>query len=168
MDGKITKIGGDGAPDFLKSEILVNGPGLADGISELVVIVRLLNANGTVVAGYRPLYQIVSGPSITASVACSLSDGNGIAVCLLRATTPGVRTLRITNVAKALVEGNVSFVAPGPKKKSTGGFVASASSGTTTSGHQIHSSTGNFHSGIRHKTPEGYTVSSSVQRGLTQ
>ncbi|MCM2280954.1 MAG: hypothetical protein NDI61_03810 [Bdellovibrionaceae bacterium] len=167
MNMSIRRIGGNhSTPDFLKSEILINGTGIADGVTQLVMLVRLLNSDGSVVVGHRPAYQVASGLAL-ADTPCSISDQNGISVCLLTASLPGIRTLRIVNLGQARVESGVTFIPPGLTPPARG-FVASANTGTTASGHQVRSSVGVYHTGIRYRSPQGYTVYSSVQGELAK
>lgn len=163
----ISRIEPKGVPDFLKSEILVNGYGLADGVSGLLVVVRLLNSDGSPVPGHFPQYQVAAGLTLASSSTCSVSDNNGVAICLLRATLPGTRTIRMSNLGKAHVEAGVTFTPPAPRR-SVGNFVASATRSTTSQGHTVHTAVGGYHSGIRFRSSEGYTVYSSVQGALSQ
>lgn len=163
----ISRIEPKGVPDFLRSEILVNGYGLADGVSGLLVVVRLLNSDGSPVPGHFPQYQVAAGLSLASNSTCSVSDNNGIAICLLRATLPGTRTIRMSNLGKAHVEAGVTFTPPAPRR-SVGNFVASSTHATTSQGHTIQATVGGYHTGIRFRSSEGYTVYSSVQGALSQ
>lgn len=102
-----------GTNDFKKSEILTNGPKIADGQSELLVIVHLVNSDGTEVSGHKPTYKVVSGTGLSPST-CTTSNYNGISICLIKSVHPGTKKISVDNINTQL-EAELLFTAPAAK-----------------------------------------------------
>lgn len=151
-------------PDFLKTEIISNGPGTADGISELIVVVQLKNSDLSVVSGYKPTYEITAGGGVITSE-CTESLTNGLSYCVLRATQSGVKRLRLTN-ARIGLEKDVIFDPKQGGLDVQGIIAGSLQKGTTASGYQIESSTGGLVNEIQTSTSDGYIMYSTVQGAL--
>lgn len=138
MGGSIGALFGSGANDFMKSEIISNGPGIADGQSELLMIVHLVNSNGSKVKDFTPIYQVVSGSAVFAS-ACTASNVNGVSTCVLKSTQAGVKRVSLTNIGIQL-EADFVFNTPAPKpllgliaadkKQTSGTYTLSATIGS--------------------------------------
>lgn len=75
---------------------MVNGPGLADGQTELLMIVRLVNSDGSKVKGYASAYELISGSAATS--ACTASNTDGVSTCVLKAIQAGVNRVSLTNI----------------------------------------------------------------------
>ncbi|WP_374079312.1 hypothetical protein [Bdellovibrio bacteriovorus] len=97
--------------DFLNTEILVGSHGIADGQTILQIVVRLMNSDNTVVAGYVPEYSITNGTGVIKG-SCTASDNFGVSVCSLRSTDSGIKTVRLENTADFHPEKDVVFDAP--------------------------------------------------------
>nr|WP_295899572.1 hypothetical protein [uncultured Bdellovibrio sp.] len=97
--------------DFLNTEILVGSHGVADGERILQIVVRLMNSDNTVVAGYVPEYSITNGTGVIKG-ACTASDNFGVSICSLRSTDSGIKTVRLENTADFHPEKDVVFDAP--------------------------------------------------------
>lgn len=108
--------------DFKKSEIISNGPGIADGQSELLVVIQLMNSDGSIVKLFRPTYEIVSGTGVTAS-ACTTSNNNGVSTCVLKSAQAGTKRISVTNIEIPL-QADVVFNQPPAGKPNFGLAVA--------------------------------------------
>ncbi len=124
--------------DFARSQVINNGPGIADGQSELLVVIQLMNSDGTPVKLFQPTYSIISGAGVAAQ-ACTTSNINGVSTCVLKASQAGVKRLSITNITISL-EADVIFNQPG--RKPVMGLI-SASNSQTQAGVKIQASLGN-------------------------
>jgi len=147
--------------DFLMTEIVTNSPGIANGVSDLIVLIHIKNSDGAPVANYRPEFSITSGVGLT-SGSCTLSSSQGVAVCILRATQPGVRTLQLTN-ARVGLSTQIRFDLPSGGKQVIGLASAGQQRGTTASGYQVEASAGHLTDRITVKTARGYTGYLSIQ-----
>ena len=90
-------------PDFLKSKVLSETIGVADGITDLVITVELRNSDDTLVADHTPTMTIISGNGVSV-FACTQSDASGISVCRLRSVIPGQVLVSIENIKIELTE----------------------------------------------------------------
>lgn len=143
--------------DFKKSEIIQNGPGIADGQSALTVAISLMNSDGSVVPQFKPTYDIVSGTGVLPA-ACTTSNNNGISTCLLKATQAGVKKLSVTNIQIPL-EADLIFTNPqfkpifgfvaADKKQSTGTYTLSATIGSQEPGIVKTSGTHKLYGGVQ-------------------
>ncbi|KHD87883.1 MAG: hypothetical protein OM95_12765 [Bdellovibrio sp. ArHS] len=97
--------------DFENTEVLVGSHGISDGASQLLVVVRLMNSDNTVVQGYRPDYSVTKGTGVV-KAECSLSDSYGVSICAMKATDSGVKSIRYENLADFHPEKDVVFNAP--------------------------------------------------------
>jgi len=145
--------------DFLRTEIVVGGSNIADGNSEMIVLILLKNSDNTVIPNYKPTYEINSSTGLIATE-CTTSDANGISVCILKSTKPGNKLFRLTNarvglekmiVFNAVLSGQVFGVASGAKKDMT-----------TPAGHKVKLSAGESPRGQKSVTAGGYKVSTGV------
>jgi hypothetical protein len=107
MDLSLTNLSSQISADFAKTEIITNGPAIADGLSELTVAVQLKNSDNSPVADYRPEYEVVSGSGVIKND-CTKSLNNGLSYCLLKATIGGLKRIRLTN-AKVGLESMLQF-----------------------------------------------------------
>ena len=151
------------APDFLKTEMIENGPAPADGSSELLVVIHLKNSNGSVVPNYRPEFEIVVNNVGVTKSPCTESSREGYSVCVLRATQPGVRVLRLVN-AKVGLEKEVVFEPP-MRRGQILGLISGSETGaeTETGGYWGEYSVGDFAQGIEVSTDAGHRGFLSVQ-----
>lgn len=151
--------------DFGKSEIVVNGTGIADGSTPLYVLVRLVNSDGSVIAGFRPEYQILSGSGVI-TAPCTLSDVNGVAVCALKANLPGMKSMKVTNLGVTLgLQSSFEFIAVAAKG-SVAGLSSSGSAQQVASGYLVHASVSGWTSSIYQETGSGYKVYTSLQGSI--
>lgn len=97
--------------DFQLSEAFVGSHGVADGETPLVVVIRVMNSDNTVVAGFVPEYNITSGTGVI-KAACSPSDNFGLALCPIKSTDSGKKVLQFTNLNGFDVEKEVVFDSP--------------------------------------------------------
>lgn len=134
--------------DFLKTEILLrdDSAGVADGVTELYVLVRLMNSNSKVVKGFRPTYEISVGDGVIVT-SCSESDANGISVCPLKATIPGVKTFSLLNVAKLVLKKDVTFD-PKPAGQAFG-FVAAGKTAVSATKWKVQAAIGQELSSVK-------------------
>jgi hypothetical protein len=123
--------------DFAKSEIINNGPGIADGQSELLVVIQLMNSDGTSVALFKPTYEIIAGTGVTAS-ACITSNVNGVSTCVLKSVQAGLKRISVTNIPITL---NADVLFNQPAGKSLFGLT-SASKTQTQSGYKLSATVG--------------------------
>lgn len=161
--GKLDLDLGKAVVDFLKTEIVVGGSNFADGTSEMVVVVHLKNSNNTPVPNYKPTYNVTPVTGMT-TVECSTSTSDGVSVCVLKSTSPGYKTFKLTN-AKIGLEKVVEFQVQ--KKGQTLSLVAGANQNmTTASGHKIKLAAGEIGLGKKVVTSGGYQVSLTVKTAL--
>lgn len=99
------------ASDFLLSESFVGSHGVADGETPLMVVVRLMNSDNTVVAGHVPELEVVTGTGVI-KAPCTASDNFGIAMCPIKSTDSGVKTIKFTNFNGFVVEKELVFDSP--------------------------------------------------------
>lgn len=153
---------GSSGNDFGRSEIIVNGSGIADGQTPLYILIRLVNSDGRVVANYRPDYQILSGAGVTGAP-CTISDSNGVSVCAMRANSAGTKTMRVTNMGSAVsLQKNFDFLAAAGRN-SVVGFSSSGAKQELASGYLVHASVSGLTSSIFEVTGGGYKVYSNLQ-----
>jgi hypothetical protein len=167
ISGSIKSLAPNGINDFLKSQILVNGPGVADGTTALVVLLRLMNSNNTIVVGFQPDYRVLSGTGLSPA-ACSISDNTGTSVCLLRSTMPGVKRIKIGNIDTLSLEKDVTF---NPKPISKNIFTLASGGGKGTgigaaSGYQVQASITHLKTSNK-TTVGGYTIYSGFQPAVS-
>ena len=158
LKGQISKIAGNN--DFKKTEIIASDIGIADGSDDLVVAVHLKNSDNSAVAAYRPEYDIVSG-SVSYKGACTTSSNDGISVCILRATQPGTKRLRLKN-AYVGKEKDVLFALAGTAPVS-GLTAAGGVQVPTAGGYKANVSLGAWAASPGVATPGNYKVFLSVQ-----
>jgi hypothetical protein len=161
ISGSIRSISVHAINDFLKTEIIASNEAVADGSSELLVVIHLKNSDNSSVGDYKPEYEIIAGAGVNAGT-CTTSDKNGISACILKATESGVKTLRLTN-AKVGLTKDVVFKLSDRKGKVLGLASGSHQSMTTVAGHKAEMSAGDPVNGINTKTAGGYRVMMSVQ-----
>lgn len=148
--------------DFEKTEIVTNGTALADGIDELIVLVRLKNSDNSIVSDYRPDYEITVGGGVVKGN-CTKSDNHGISVCILKSTIAGVKRMRLTN-AKLGLESDLTF-----KARTSNVFTVlsgGTATGVTGNGSKVQLSIGD-NKALQATTAGGYKVQLSFQ-GMTQ
>lgn len=124
-----------GKTDFARSEIITSGTGVADGSTEMLVVIQLMNSDGTPVKLYKPTYEIVSGSGVTAQE-CTTSNSNGVSTCILKATQAGTKRLSVTNI-KIELQKDLLFQLPSSK---TMLGLASGAKQITTSGYKVSAS----------------------------
>lgn len=127
------------AVDFEKSEIISNGPAYADGQSELLMVIQLMNSDNSVVKDHKPTYKIISGTGVNASE-CTTSNANGVSTCVLKATQAGTKRVKVTNI-KVNLEKDLLFINP-PIGKSMMTLVATTKKQTSGT-HVLEASVGN-------------------------
>jgi hypothetical protein len=113
--------------DFKRSEIITNGPAIADGQSELLVVIHLMNSDGSSVKLFKPTYEIATGTGVSAQD-CTTSNDNGISTCVLKATVAGTKKVSVTNI-KIDLSADVVFTAP-PTNKVLFGLVTASKTQT--------------------------------------
>lgn len=144
--------------DFEKTEIVTNGVALADGLDELIVLVRLKNSDNSIVVDFRPTYDITVGTGVI-KAACTASDNHGISVCILKSTIAGVKKMRLTN-AKLGLESELTFKAR--TSNVLGVYAGGASNATTANGSRVQLSIGDTKASET-VTSGGYKVQLSFQ-----
>lgn len=144
--------------DFKRSEIISNGPAVADGQSELLVVIQLMNTDGSSVKLFKPAYEVVSGTGVTAQ-ACTTSNDNGVSTCVLKANTAGTKRISVTNV-KIDLQADVVFSAPIAGKSMFG--LISATKNQTQSNFSLSASIGNQEPGVV-KSSGAFKVYGGVQ-----
>ncbi len=149
--------------DFQKTEILVGGTNLADGNSQMLVVVHLKNSNSSPVKNYKPTYTVAPANGLITSE-CSTSTDSGISVCVLKSTSAGLKTFRLTN-AKVGLEKIVEF--ENLKKGQMLGLASGAHQNmTTAAGHKVRLAAGEIGTGVRGTTSGGYKVSLTLKTAL--
>lgn len=146
--------------DFEKTEILPGSPAFANGSEQLLVAIHLKNSNSASVPNYRPEYEFIDGAGVIPSQ-CSTSDSNGISVCLVKATVPGKKVLRLIN-AKVGLESEIEFKAALELQR-LAVLPASATNAATADGSRVQVSFGQSFQGVRHTTTDSYKVTFSLQ-----
>ena len=135
-----SSVGGD---DFRKSFFLGDPQGLADGLTELDVVLFFVHTSGKPAVGFTPNFS-ASMFGLT-GLGCSVTDGSGRSVCRFTSTRGGTFVMKITNVSKALeksftfvqtASGSIRGFASSGNQKLTGpgGWTAQGSLGSPTSG----------------------------------
>lgn len=130
--------------DFKRSEIISNGPAVADGQSELLVVIQLMNTDGSSVKLFKPTYEVVSGTGVTTQ-ACTTSNDNGVSTCILKANTAGTKRISVTNI-KIELQADVVFSAPVAGKSMFG--LISSTKNQTQSNFALSGSIGNQEPGV--------------------
>ncbi len=130
--------------DFKRSEIISNGPAVADGQSELLVVIQLMNTDGSSVKLFKPTYEVVSGTGVTTQ-ACTTSNDNGVSTCVLKANTAGTKKIAVTNIQIPL-QAEVVFTAPVAGKSIFG--LISSTKNQTQSNFGLSASIGNQEPGV--------------------
>ncbi len=136
--------------DFARSEIIPNGPGVADGQSELRVVIQLMNSDGSSVSLYKPTYEITQGGGVQAQE-CTTSNNNGVSTCILKSTQAGAKTLKVTNINIDLAK-EVVFLTPG--SMNSGGLTVGGGTKNSASGIKLHAAGGG-------NQPKGLNTTSS-------
>ncbi len=129
----------DRVQDFKKSEIISNGPAVADGQSELLVVIQLMNTDGSAVKLFKPAYEVIAGSGVSAQ-ACTSSNENGVSTCVLKASLAGTKTISVTNI-KIDLKADVVFNAPIAGKAMFG--LISATKNHSQNGFNLSASIGN-------------------------
>ncbi len=140
--------------DFKRSEIITNSPGVADGSSELIVVIQLMNSNGSLVRLHKPTYEVIQGAGVIGSE-CTTSNNNGLSTCILKSTQAGTKRISVTNV-KIDLQKNVVFDAPSSKAM----FGLAVASGTRTSSNSfsLHGAVGGNQPKALNTTPSGFKL----------
>ena len=150
-------------PDFLKSSVVSETVGIADGVNELVVTVELRNSDDTLVVGHTPILSLLSGDSVTL-VGCTVSNDNGLSVCRLKSSIVGVKTIAFGNIKIDLTE---DVVFDPPSRNGTFQQVLSAAqNNVNASGYSVTSQLGAPMQGLR-DTPSSYEVFTSTTGAIT-
>lgn len=146
--------------DFLKTEIIANGPIPADGATPLVLAIQLKNSNNHPVKNYKPLYDVTASAGIVAGD-CTTSDVHGVSVCIVKSTVAGTKTVTLTN-AKIGLTKNIDFVQSIAQQKAelVPGAVVK---GTTPQGSKVQVSVGRYLKGASFTTADGSKVKFSLQ-----
>jgi hypothetical protein len=131
--------------DFARSEIISNGPAVADGASELLVVVHLMNSDGSSIPLFKPTYEITSGGGVQGSE-CTTSNNNGVATCVLKSTQAGTKRFLVTNVKKVELAKDLFFISQSPPGAVTGLVTAANDHLTSASGHTLSGTVGSLHS----------------------
>lgn len=166
--------------DFFKTTILSTSRGIGDGQTNATAVVLLKNADGSVIPNYRPSFEFVdnSGSSVQGSAItfseCSVSNEQGISVCIIRSISVGSLTLSFNNV-KVELFGQVYFDPPsrdgtffqvvnsGQIDQNAGGYSVTSYTGSPFS---LPSSSGAPYSGMMQKV-NGYTIFTNTTGGMT-
>ncbi len=148
----------DRVQDFKRSEIISNGPAVADGQSELLVVIQLMNTDGSSVKLFKPIYEVISGTGVTAQ-ACTTSNENGVSTCVLKSSEAGTKRISVTNI-KIDLQSDVVFSAPVPGKAMFG--LISATKNQTQGNFQLSASIGNQEPGVV-KSSGAFKVYGGVQ-----
>lgn len=89
------------AADFEKSSIQVQVDFVAaDGTSSVVVLVYVRNNKGQPVVNYQPKYNVTGSGNI--AIPCTLSNEDGLSVCLVKSTVVGQKNFAVLNLYKDL------------------------------------------------------------------
>jgi hypothetical protein len=97
--------------DTLNSTISFSGLAIADNANQVEVTVLLKNSNGSSIVGSHLNLEIESGDGVTVLVPCSDSDTNGRSLCVITASAPGVKTIRVSSITPAVILRNsIEFV----------------------------------------------------------
>ena len=163
VDGSMTGDAGSGA-DFLKSEIITNGKGVADGSTDFVVLVRLLTSRSKAVKDFRPEYNVSPLVGVAAAT-CTLSDVNGVSVCLVKSSVAGIKSFAVTNINLDLAK-DIEFLAANTSRIK--GLASGANKDVLTNGaFVVNSAAGSMSAPVKQTTGGGYEVYSSVQGVLS-
>ena len=148
----------DRVQDFKKSEIISNGPMVADGQSELLVVIQLMNSDGSSVKLFKPTYEVVAGTGVIAQ-ACTTSNDNGVSTCVLKSVQAGTKTISVTNI-KFNLKADIVFSAPVASKALSG--LISAKKNQSQGNFEISATIGNQETGVV-KTGGAFKVYGGVQ-----
>lgn len=154
-DGKV-HLTGKKVVDFARSEIISNGPVLADGSSEMIVVIQLMNSDGTPIKFFKPSYEIKAGAGVQGSE-CTTSNIHGVSTCVLKSTQQGVKKFVVTNVKIAL-EKDLVFLPPTPKGAVTGLVPAAKYKSKAVTGHELTGTIGSVHSEAVKRSPTGWKL----------
>ncbi|MCM2282058.1 MAG: hypothetical protein NDI61_09450 [Bdellovibrionaceae bacterium] len=165
IEGSIRHLNQKGQIDFALTEMIAGPAAPADGTSSVIVAVHLKNSDNSVVPSYRPEMQAASGLGLSIQ-ACTLSDQNGISACILKATIPGTKRVRLTN-ARTGLETDVTFLSPQAGGRLLGLIPGSRMDATTPEGSKLEMSVGDTTQGISTTTNGGYKIKFSVQGAVS-
>lgn len=146
--------------DFEGTEILAGDPVYANGSEQLVVAIHLKSSSLVPIPNFRPEIASISGTGLLPTI-CSLSDSNGVSVCLVKATVAGKKRIQLLN-AKAGLEAELTFKAPEALQRlaitpAANSFVQ------TNNGSKVQLSFGDAVQGVKIRTNGGYQVTLSKQ-----
>ena len=152
-------------PDFKKSEMIVGGTAIANGSDQLIVYVRLMNSDSSLVSDFKPDYQVTQGSAILPSQ-CFASDKNGLSICILKSITAGQRTIKIGNVTTINLEKQVKFL-PIPLNNNQIQLVSgSVQNGNTAGPYKVRGTVGSLTSTMK-QSAGPYVVFAGVQSALS-
>lgn len=129
------------APDFKKSQIISNSPGIADGVSNVVLVVQLINSDNSIVVGFTPTLALTNSLGVNSS-ACTASNSNGVSTCVLRSSVAETVQVSVSNVQSIMLKTNVVFAAPTVSPTQTSTVPSVAYNSTSASGHSISATIG--------------------------
>ncbi len=151
------------ATDFLKSEIIVSGPALANGTDQILVYIHLMNSDSTPVVGFKPSYSLL-GPSQTVKIQCFASDSTGLSICMATATAAGKVAFSVTNIPNVSLANTLTFDLL-HNRTSQGQILAGGQQNVSAGRYSVSSGIGNSVSKSTQKAGP-YLIYSSVQSSV--
>ena len=149
--------------DFLKSSVISETVGIADGINEPVVTVELRNSDDSLVADHTPTLDLISGDGVTL-VGCTPSNSLGITVCRLKSNLAGTKTISFGNI---LIDLSEDVVFDPPSRNGTFLQVLSAAQNNiNASGYTVTTQLGAPAQGLN-QMAGGYEVFTSTTGAIT-
>jgi hypothetical protein len=142
--------------DFAKSEIISNGPAIANGSSELLVVVNLMNSDGSPVKLFKPIYYISAGAGVRGAE-CTTSNANGVSTCVLKATQAGFKRFKVTNIKRVDLQKDLLFIPPTPPGV-TASVVSSANRQVSSAGYELSGTAGSLQSSMVRTNSAGWKL----------
>lgn len=97
--------------DLLNSTISFSGLAIADNASQVEVRVLLKTSNGSSIVGSHLNLEIESGDGVNLLVPCPDSDSNGRSLCVIAASAPGTKIIRVSSLSPpVMLRNSVDFV----------------------------------------------------------
>jgi hypothetical protein len=166
VDSKVTD---SREPDFLNSKVISSTQAYADGQSDLVVTIQLLNSDGSPVVGHELSSDLSQSGDGVFAIGCSKSDDKGFVVCRYRAVEWGQRRVDFANIKNFPLNTSVEFLEPpGRFGNITGLTSVSAQKKITSGGYKVSFSMDPLVSRPVQTTTSGYVMKLSVQSVLDE
>lgn len=163
-----SKISDSRINDFLNTRVVSTGSAFADGQSDLVVELLLLNSDGSPVIDYQITSDMSQAGNGVFATGCSKSNSEGRVRCIYRAVEWGMKTVIFGEMPVDMRQDVEFLEPPGRFGNITGLTSVSTQRKTTSGGYKISFSMDPLVSKPVQTTGAGYKVMLSVQPVLSE